>query len=673
MLPAALTSPPAGAPLALGLALAGLVGLAALNPGGATGDLHRAGVVVACGLVALAHAWTSWRRPRAGGGALGQAPALAAALVVAAAALQVVPAPPGLVAALAPATADLHAAEAAALGGAPMARPLSIEPGATGRAAALGLAYLAVFLAARGVGRDGRGGARTALALALVTGGVALAALAVQADSPAWRGRTAWPFVNPNHLATFLVVGLGLALGVGVAPLPEASRRAGSLRAWATSRRGLAAIAAALMLVGVVATRSRAGALAAAVVAVVTPALAGRLAGGRLAGLALVVAVVTGAALATTADVGRLAERFDDARARPDDLGGRVENWSVAWRVVAGRPWAGAGLGTFDDASLAVVDPGRGTTRPGDAHNDYLELAGAVGAPAAALAIGLLLAGVVAAAARARGLEPRERALVAGALGGTLGALAHAGFDFALKIPSVALLTTTALGLAWGAAWRDAGPERPPADGPARAGRLALAAALLVVGLPLLVQAAREDDARRLAARAFDRALHRELRAELARRARGALERAEGPLASAALARDRALVEEVAGDAGWLDAAVTHARRAAARAPGRAGVQAQLGLLLLQRPEGEREGAARLDLALRLGPTVPAILLVRGEWALVLLGRTGDPAHGRAAAALLGEALRRDPALRPAARAMLDERTALLGAQGLALREELGL
>lgn len=657
-------------PLVIGVALAALVGLVALNPGGATGDLHRAGVVVLAALLAGGHAWAAWRRPVLRVGWPGHAPAIAASVVVVAAAAQLVPLPHAVIEALAPTTASVLEADAAASGRAPGARCLSIEPMATARAAALGLAYVALFLAARGVARDGRVAARVCLGLGGVGAAIGLGSLVMQAESPAWAGRAAWPFVNPNHLATFLTLSLGMALGTAMAPLPGEGVP-GTLVARATSRRGAAAIAAALLVVAVLATRSRAGAVAAALTAVLAVGLGRGLAARRMVGVVVVAVVLAGGLIVVTRDVERLADRFDERGVRRDDLGGRVENWSVALHVIEGRALTGAGLATFDDASLATLDATRGGTRPGDAHNDYLELAAGVGVPAAALAIALLLAGVAATARRACTLpDARARAAAGGALAGVLGALAHAWFDFALQLPAVASLFAAALGLASGLG---AAGDEAPADRRRDVARFGVAAALGVLGGLLLFQAAREASALAAARLAREGDRRPGLQAELARRARPALEVAEGPLASARLAFERALVEEAADDAGWLDAAVEHARRAVSRAPARADAQAQLAFLLLLRRDTEVEGAARLALAGRLGPTLPSVLLLRGEWAIVQLARTGRPEHADEARALLSEALRRDPSKRAAVKAMFERREAPLGAQGDALRRELGV
>jgi hypothetical protein len=669
-LPTSPWRPPRPDALVLGVALVALVALVATNPGGATGDLHRAAVVALAAFVAAVHAWSRWddggRTPL-----IARAPALAVALVLVAAALQLVPLPRPVVAALSPETAALYAAEDAATSASAGARPLSIEPAATARSAVLGLAYLAVFLAARGVGRDPRAPSRVALGLGLVGGLVALGALVVQAESPAWAGRAAWPFVNPNHLATFLVVALGLALGAAIAPAPSSSGD-GAHAARAAWRRGLAAIAALLCVVGVIASQSRAGAAVAALVAVLTAALSGRLRARSLFGVVVVACVIAGAALTMSRDVERLADRMETRR---DDLPGRIDNWTVALRVAAGRPLGGAGLGTYDDASLAAVGPDWRTTRPGDAHNDYLELIAGVGWPAGLAAATLLLGALAATGLRLRQVaDPRARAVAGGALAAVAGALAHASMDFGLQMPAVALATAVALGLTTGAVWPD---HELGALGPVRAGRVGLAAALGALGVVVVVQTSREADASVLeAARGWRRDLRPELAAELARRARSSLEAADGPLAAPSVAWERALIEELAGDPGWEATAIEHARRAVQGAPGRAATQAQLGLLLLGRlgdPAAEAEGAARLALAGRLGPTVPAILLARGEWALVQLSRTGRPQYATEAVDLLAHAMRRDPSLRPAVKQALVRREALLGAQGDALKKRLGL
>jgi len=695
----------------------------ALNPGGTEGDAHRAWVLGLTGLLGLIHAALRHRlrgpqdaEPRAPGRlAVG-----AVALVLVVAGLQLVPLPRELLRALAPDSAALHDAIDAIDGVPAGARAASIEPVATARAALLGLAWVAAFLAARAVGRGPRAPANVLLLLAGGGALVAVGALVAQQEpTEAWGQRARWPLVNPNHLATLLGLCLCAALGVLVTPLQAglADLEAGR-GARAASRRGLAAVAIVLLVVGLLRTQSRAGAAAAVLSAAATLLLAGR---SRLGLASAIGALVVAFALVghgTSVDAAALGARLE----RRDDVEGRLGNWAEALRVARGHPWLGSGLGTYDDASTAVLAPDRSATRPVKAHDDYLELAATIGWPAALLAVGALAASVVGCARGLLRADARRRALGAGALGAALAGLVHATFDFGLQIPAVALLFAALLGLAcglaaeeprrkeeppapavpfapaaspspsarWAAALSASGRhgalEPPPTWRPTRprldAARHALLGGALVVAAALLVpQTAREAEARASTRRLETGQVRDDLRGEVARRLAPGLAEADGWLAAAEVPFLRAMVLVDAG-AQPLEA-IDQARVAAARAPGRARIQAQLAVLELAvaaspvgpaNPDPERaraRGGARLDLAVRLGPTLPRVLLARGQWALVELARTGAPERGDEAARLLRRALERDPALRPVVARLLKDDAARLGAAGERLAAEL--
>jgi len=670
----------------LGAGLLLFVTLVTLNLGRTTGDLHRALVAVGAGALALGLAWLLLARPPRGARGAGLL-AGAFGVVLAAGALQLVPLPRGVVATLAPATGALYdAADAAAGRTAPPPRPLSLEPVATARVLLLGAAYAAVLGAAVLVGRAPRLAARLALGLALLGGVATLVAVVGLADLPAgdrWQGRPRAPFANPNHLSALLELTLGLGLGVVLLPTPR--RR--SLREDARSVRGLAALAVVLTVVGIALTRSRAG-LAAAGVAVVVSFALGLSGRGRRPALAAGAAALALGAGLLLADVRGVTARFEGDREAfaLDDLGGRVENWRVTARLIADRPWAGSGLGTYDDASTAALTADRDRrTRPGAAHDDYLELAATGGLPAALLALAALAGAAALAIGRTLRAGPRERPLAAGALGGLAGVAAHAVFDFGLQIPAVALVALCAVGLAWGLTSRPASGAGPPA-GPGRAAAAAaLGLALLLGGGAAAAQSAAARRGLAAFAAATDLDVRVDLRPELARRAAAALRPARGPRARADV--DYALAMARALDPATAPAdAVAAARAAVAKAPADCQHQMALAWLLLDRwrrageaadPAWRREGEARLELAVSLGPTVPEVLFRAGLWRLELAARVeGAPEQARQAeraAELLGAAIARDRSRRRAIARALDARAALLGARGEALRRRLAL
>ena len=656
-----------------------------LNPGGSTGDLHRAAVVLLGALAALVLAWHRLQPPEpADVPRQGDRWLLAPfALVLAAAAAQLVPLPPGLVALVAPSTARLHAAEAAAAGAGAW-RPLSLEPVATLRGALLGGAYLAFALALVPVARRGTQARRLALAVAglgVLCTFLTLAGLAESGKPPQWRGRPTAPFLNPNHVCTFLVVALGPALGALLVPLEGEGGWTRFLAGRsALARRGLAGLAAALVVVGVLVTQSRAGALAAALAAGLV--LGPRLRAGQRLVVAIVVAVIGAGVL--LGDPDPLRARLDEDALRMDTLGGRVENWGVAARVIAGAPLGGTGLGTFRDASVAALTSERvGNSRPGEAHHDYLELLAGVGLPAGLLALFGAGVVVIAGARRAAAAPARARAVAQGAWAGLAGGLVQECFDFGFQVPGPALLALVCAVLAFAAPPPHDPPPSTPVPRPVRRAlpALLLGLALGGAGLLLLLQARAEALGREAFARASGREVSSELRPELFRRAERVLADAAGPWARADVHWLRLSALDGAGNAGLSQEAEHAARLAVQGAPGRAEHQAALGILLLnawrRRPaqaSGEallREGDARMRLALELGPTTPGVLLAGGEWRLDRLARSGDAQEAAAASALFAAALARDPGLRPRVQALLARRAASLGEHEEQLRRAL--
>ncbi|MGE0712061.1 MAG: O-antigen ligase family protein [Planctomycetota bacterium] len=644
----------------LELALAATVGLLLLHPG-LSGDALRAAGALAAGALLALHGRLSQRSGLAG---LGTKAALGAGLVVALwAGLQLAPLPRGAVSALAPGTAALYAADEAASGAEPLARPLSLAPVTTARCALLALACLALLPVARA-----RRGERLALCFALVGGLLALASLAslaLQQDRSQWALRARWPLVNPNHLAATLTLCLGLGLGVAL------SRAAPRLR-------GLAALATALCVVGLVATRSRAGVACAALTALAALALAGLGSRRRLgAGLLAVAALAGGVALS---DPEPLRERLGAERAAAEGKGaagislqGRAESWALALGIARGAPLAGAGLGTFDEVSPAFLDPTiQRWTRPGAAHCDYLELAAGVGWPVTCVALVALALALAAAARGALAAEGTPRAVAAGALAGLGGVLAHSAVDFPLHNPGPAALAVVALAVALGPLARDEEPR--PAR---RRATVALGALLALAGALWLWVAAREQQAEEAFARIAG--VRAALRPTQAERMLPTLRAAALPLARArthALLAQALVVGAAPGSPACAEALAT-TREAARRAPASGQLQVQLAWMQLLAepgalpPERAREVLLRLELGVARAPTYPQVLRRAALTALELLVRTGDPRALERAGEWLQRYLLQRPGERRALRAELASYAPRLGRAADLLRERL--
>jgi O-antigen ligase len=272
-------------------------------------------------------------------------------------------------------------------------------------------------------------------------------------------------FVNPNHLATYLVCGLCALQAWGWWSWRQVARRERRDAAvwlvgipallWLSvtaalslsgSRSGLLAAASGLTAQGValavLSRRSRTGWVLAAVLAVVVA----------------VGAVVLDLGARPSSGMARLAAtRVGDVSA-----GARVEAWQGAGRLWRQAPLWGHGAGSFEDAFVEVQPVSLAGTNWQHAHNDWLELLATQGL----LGLGLLATAAAAAAKTfwriaKRGHASEDRA--AGYFGlGVLAALAMQEFvEFGMTRPANALAVAVLLGAAAGA--RLEARDAPPA------------------------------------------------------------------------------------------------------------------------------------------------------------------------------------------------------------------
>ena len=406
----------------------------------------------------------------------GRLPAVAAALglVVACAAVQVLPLPEAVAASLGPARAahDWPALYAAALPAAPAAlgpaaapSTISIEPSRTllglAFAAGLSLLFLGAARAFGAVHPAGFARGLTVLGVVVALAGIVQAAGGGPAVYGVWYPRKPWtpaaPFINGNHAAGWMLMALSVAvgyLGGGVARALRGPRRDWrSAAGWLGSREAneilLAGFAVLVMALSIFFTRSVSGmvCLAAAFGASAVWA-ARRQAGWRRgllpAGLAVILAA---AVLWAGADAvgGEVAETWTTAF----DPGGRVGIWRDTLRIVGDFPLAGTGLNTYGIAMLAYQTHGT-EARAVEAHNDYLQLAAEggllLGLPA------LLAAGFFVREVRRRfsegGDDTRTRWLRAGAVLGLAAVALQELVDFSLQMPGNAVLFVLLMAIA---------------------------------------------------------------------------------------------------------------------------------------------------------------------------------------------------------------------------------
>jgi O-antigen ligase/tetratricopeptide (TPR) repeat protein len=330
----------------------------------------------------------------------------------------------------------------------PPSATMSQDPDATlGTAMRLAAAWV-LFQAVLGLGGGPASFRRFGLATAA---NAALLALFAMVQSLTWSGKiygirptlhtngwmTGGPFVCHSHLAAYLNIGLGFALGLLLSTrLPGAGHRWGSRRDLGS--RLWPACAAGLIVAGVIASHSRVGFLAMMTAAAAMVFSLGRgfarLGNGLAAMLALVALFLV--ALGSISPFQRLATIPD---AGTSGFDGRVEIWGAAlqaWRV---HPLWGTGLGSFPASTSPYFEHDHGVfySHSEDEYVQMLVEGGVVGLGLALLA----LASIARLGLRARGAaaSPHARILVLGGLFGGLALAVQSLSDFPLHIPGVAV------------------------------------------------------------------------------------------------------------------------------------------------------------------------------------------------------------------------------------------
>jgi len=364
--------------------------------------------------------------------------------------------PAPLVSLLSPQHARLAAESAEALGLPEPARVgLSLAPDAS-RAAALDWASAgAVLVAAALIGASRR--ARRMLAFAIF--GSVLFQLFFGAQRWIARSNTLWgielhdfgprlrgTFVNPNHAALYFELGLALAFALAWWGIRRAWRSGGVEER--LLRAGLPALAWLALFAGLAFTRSRAGLLAALVVAALQGAAIGNRKGRRWLAVSGVAAGLAGVALVGQIGFQEGLGRLFGAGGDRLQSGGRIEVALTTLELFARHPVTGTGLGSFRATFPMVQSAGV----PGDwrhAHSEPVELAATTGL----VGLAICAAGLVMLSGRLRrvlleGERSEDRAAALAALGALAAALLHGAFDFGLTLPANAVTLAAIAGAA---------------------------------------------------------------------------------------------------------------------------------------------------------------------------------------------------------------------------------
>lgn len=117
----------------------------------------------------------------------------------------------------------------------------------------------------------------------------------------------------------------------------------------------------------------------------------------------------------------------------------RKEIWGATWRMIKDHPLTGVGLGGYWTA-IPQYHLASGRMTPQQAHNDYLELLASAGLIGLLFAVWFLFLFIKFALARLHSTDTFRRAAAYGALAGLFGIGIHSLFDFGLHIPVNAIV-----------------------------------------------------------------------------------------------------------------------------------------------------------------------------------------------------------------------------------------
>ena len=474
-------------------------------------------------------------------------------------------------------------------------------------------------------------------ALGCLLGGYAVAQLLSQSDHvlwlqqpPGYAKRAGGTFVNPNHLAAFLVA---------IFPLSVAQVFIGRGKPLVKILHGYAAL---MMLGGIAVTMSRGG-WAAAVLALLL--LLGwmlwRRSELRLPLLVFLALLLAGGWF--------FLQNVDKARARLENVtatdnidagSSRSWIWKPAWQMWRDQPWLGVGPAQFDPRFPAYRPP-QLQNNPGWVHNEYLNLLvdyGLAGALLAATAAGVFLWGLAKTSKYVeRGSDlgwkaSNRTAFFTGAAIGLAALAFHCLVDFNLHIPAIALTAAVLAGLL--ASNIRFATERFWLSGRwwNRASVTLAGGAVLVWLIPATVRAAREGIHLNRAAAAA--AITPRLLADLERASESAPDNARTAYELGEnlrrLSRD--------GGSGWRsqgEAAVRWLERGTQLNPHDARARLSLALARHWIDDTNRAGTD-FDAALKLGPN-DVNLANHVAWNLLTRGRTNE------ASALIDQSLTWDP------------------------------
>jgi len=246
------------------------------------------------------------------------------------------------------------------------------------------------------------------------------------------------PFVNRNHMGTWLVLALPLVMGYIFARFDDRARR-GSFAAAIDTRMIWLMGAAGMMFVAIIVSLSRSAAVGTLSSGVFFGAFAGKRRSrgwwGVLATAAVFVLIV--AAIPGSVDLGL---RFQEPQAPLTSTAwARTQIWRETLPIIRDFPLTGTGAGSFRTAMLVYQQSDRRLFF-NQAHDQYLQFAAEGGV---ILIVPLICAAVLFGRAAARRLSEDRTPMVwirAGAAAGIVGVLVQSIWETGLRLPANGLL-----------------------------------------------------------------------------------------------------------------------------------------------------------------------------------------------------------------------------------------
>lgn len=330
---------------------------------------------------------------------------------------------------------------------------ISLAPDETKATILLTLAYAALFLSAA-ILANTRTRRRWLLGALFVT----MTAHVLVSASMTGTERMHGAFVNPNHFAGYLEIGLAFAFGLIWTEVMTGRDRVALVRdrSERIEKRALPFVWRILLwgvlAAGIALTRSRGGVIAAVITTVALIALAATWRRRERAAFVAVAAIALGIAFVvfTTGEASILRFLGSD----PRDIGSdtRVTIWRgsiEAWHLF---PTFGSGLGAFKEA-FRRVQPAEIAAMVEQAHNDFLQLlvtGGWIGALLGVIAFASAYVILFRGWLRQRHRE--EKAFILAALGALLSLTLHGAVEFNMSLPAIPATLAVMLGAAAAAA-----------------------------------------------------------------------------------------------------------------------------------------------------------------------------------------------------------------------------